>query len=194
MLAGRPGIARVQRIPDVAPYHTGTRVDDFLPSATKRHGKRDGRAAGGRRLKRRDRSDRGPWSTHPSTRSSVPAPGQSTSWRWDRSSCTGARYCIAEEERHGHRCRRRHRGARCRRDRGARPPGLSRKAVGGAEHPRAPCRRPRRARWAEHASGQRRPVVGRHGATGGARCRVDEPDPRGDPTPPPLPPDDEERW
>jgi hypothetical protein len=59
MLAGLPGIARVQRIPDVALHHAGARVDDFLPFATKRHGKRDGRAAGGRRSQRRDRSDRG---------------------------------------------------------------------------------------------------------------------------------------
>jgi hypothetical protein len=51
MLAGRSSIARVQRIPVVALHRAGTRIDDLLPFATKRHGKRDGRAAVGRRYK-----------------------------------------------------------------------------------------------------------------------------------------------
>src|ERR687897_664237 len=51
MLAGRSSIARVQRIPVVALHRAGTRVDDLLLFAPKRHGKRDGRAAVVRRYK-----------------------------------------------------------------------------------------------------------------------------------------------
>jgi hypothetical protein len=50
MLAGLPGIVRIQRIPDVGLQHAGSRVDDFLPFATKRRGKRGGRPQEGGRL------------------------------------------------------------------------------------------------------------------------------------------------
>ena len=70
MLAGRSGIGRVQRLPVVALHRAGTRVDDLLLFAPKRHGKRDGRAAVGRRDKAGTARIEDHGSTRPGTRSS----------------------------------------------------------------------------------------------------------------------------